>query len=74
MLVVNLLLLLIPVVTIVLSTETCISRKCPLGHFYNATSGSCVTSCYPHYGNWTTGNCTEGIVLLMSICVSHMCY
>ena len=42
------------------STGTCINKKCPLGQFYNTSDGSCVSSCYPHYGNWTSGNCTKG--------------
>ena len=55
----NVLLLLMSLVAI--TTEMCIMRLCPLGKFYSTTSGSCVSSCYPGYGNWTTGNCTEGI-------------
>lgn len=39
---------------------TCVQRNCPLGQFYNDTSRYCVNTCYPNYGNWTTGNCTEG--------------
>ena len=38
----------------------CVNRSCPLGQFYNGTAGSCVDTCYPNYGNWTTGNCTKG--------------
>ena len=38
----------------------CVDRNCPLGQFYNGTTGSCVDTCYPNYGNWTTGNCTKG--------------
>ena len=38
----------------------CVDRNCPLGQFYNATTGSCVDTCYPNYGNWTTGNCING--------------
>ena len=37
-----------------------IDRNCPLGKFYNGTTGSCVDTCYPNHGNSTTGECTEG--------------
>ena len=57
----NLLLLVILATT---SAGNCVRKKCPLGQFYNATSDSCAGSCYPHYGNWTTGNCTEGIACM----------
>ena len=37
-----------------------IDKNCPLGKFYNGTTGSCVDTCYPNHGNSATGNCTEG--------------
>ena len=52
--------LLILVSSVISAVETCMNRRCPLGQFYNDTIHSCVESCYPNYGNWTTGNCVQG--------------
>ena len=45
---------------VALTLETCVDRICPPGQFYNGTINSCVNSCYPNYGNWTTGRCVQG--------------
>jgi len=52
---------------VVLTLGTCIDRKCPLGQFYNATTDHCVNSCYPNYGNWSTGRCTQGNFLFLML-------
>lgn len=62
--------LLLLVILATVSTGNCVKKKCPLGQFYNVTSGSCVSSCYPHYGNWATGNCTKGIVFVYGV-IAH---
>ena len=42
------------------TVETCVNRRCPIGQFYNVTTGSCVSSCSPNYGDWNTGRCLQG--------------
>ena len=46
--------------SVAITAGACTERSCPLGQFYNDTTGSCSNTCYPDYGNWTTGNCTKG--------------
>ena len=57
--VVNMILLIL-ISSVMLTNEACVGRRCPLGQFYNGTTDSCVSSCFPNYGNWTTGRCVEG--------------
>ena len=45
---------------VALTVGKCVDRRCPIGQFYNVTTGSCVTSCSPNYGDWDTGRCIKG--------------
>ena len=49
---------------VALTVGTCVDRSCPVGQFYNDTTDSCVSSCFPNFGDWDTGKCIQGIVSL----------
>ena len=70
--------LLILISSIIITGETCVSKRCPLGQFYNDTTSSCVESCFPNYGNRATGTCVEGnacmyICAANNLCMMFMC-
>ena len=58
---------------VVLTVETCVDRSCPVGQFYNNTIDSCVSSCFPNYGNWDTGRCMQGTVSYLCIYFMFKC-
>lgn len=59
--------LLILISSVILAGEACINRRCPIGQYYNDTTGSCVSSCFPNYGNWDTGKCVQGNTFMCMI-------
>ena len=56
---------------VALTVETCVDRSCPVGLFYNDTTDSCVSSCFPNYGDWDTGRCMQGIIFIFN-CLSRV--
>ena len=59
--------LLILASSVALTVAACVDRRCPIGQFYNVTTGSCVSSCSPNYGDWDTGRCLQGNLYLLPL-------